>query len=145
VIDAKLKLTDLKWSGEGDFIMENGDIADTNNNTGLAFLQEVEERVKSGYRDWKLNELKGAGVDEYEGEINNIETQREIQNSIEYAFTKDGFLDRQDFEVTAAPISVSQVAVRIDFDTSLTDVVPDSTILVKVVYDTQGKGPFIVR
>lgn len=145
MIDSKLKLTDLKWAGVGDFIIENGDIADTLSVSGLAFIQQIEERVKSGYKDWKLNPMEGAGLDEFKGKVNSLQTQREIENSIEFSFTKDLFLDRQDFKVTAAPISHTQVAVRIDFDTSLTDVVPDSTILIKVVYDTDGNGPFIVR
>ena len=143
-IESKLLLTDLKWSGEGDFIIENGDLADTSINLGAAFIQEVQERVKSSTGDWGLQTDKGANMDDFIGETINKELQTQIEDAIVFSLTKDLFLDSQDFVVTAAPISTTQLAVRIDFDTSLTNLVPDSTILLKIVYDTSGKGPFII-
>lgn len=145
MIEKRIRLTDLKWSQEGDFEVENGDIADTRYINGRAFIQEITERVKSSANDWKLQRNKGAGVDNFRGEINNIETQAQIENAIAFSLTRDRFLDQQDFTVMAAPVSTTEIAVRIEFDTSLTDVVPDSTIQLKLIYDTDGKGPFIIR
>lgn len=145
MIEQRIRLTDLKWSQEGDFEIENGDIADTVNIAGRAFIQEITDRIKSSVGEWKLLPNKGANVDDYKGEINNEDTHNELQTAISFSFTRDRFLDQQDFRVLAAPVSSTEVAVRIDFDTSLTDVVPDSTIQVKVIYDTDGKGPFIIR
>ena len=145
MIEQRINLTDLKWSNEGDFIVENGDLADTKNIEGLAFLQEVSDRVKSSFADWQLMPEKGANLDEFIGMINSSSTQKAIEDAISFSFTKDNFLDRQDFQIAAIPVDNTQIAVRIDFDTSLTDVEADSTIQFKLIYDTSGKGPFIVR
>lgn len=145
MIERRIRLTDLKWSQEGDYEVENGDVADTRYIPARAFLQEVTDRVKSSANDWKLLKNKGANVDDFKGEINNSDTHAQLENAISFSLTRDRFLDQQDFQVLAAPVSTTEVAVRIDFDTSLTDVVPDSTIQLKLIYDTDGKGPFIIR
>ena len=142
--DENFPKTDYRWSLDGDFVMVNGDLVDTNAIPGKAFLQEVADRVISSVGDWKLQPNKGSNVDDYIGDPNINLTHARIQNSISFALTKDRFLDQQDFKVTAAPIAIDQVAVRIDFDTSLTDLVPDSTIQLNIIYDTGGKGPFLV-
>lgn len=145
MLERNISIVDFKWSADGDFDLENGDIATTSAMPAKGFLQEVIDRIKSSTNDWRLQPRKGANVDDFQGEINNRQTHRRIENAISFALTYDLFLARQDFKVTAAPVSNSQVAVRIDFDTSLTDTVADSTIQVKVIYDTNGKGPFIIR
>lgn len=144
-IENRLPETDLKWSLDGDWVLLNGDFASTESTPGKAFIQEVSDRVISSAGDWKLLPQKGANVDDFVGEPNNETTQARIENAISFSLTRDRFLNQQDFTVVAAPISQTQVAVRIDFDTSLTNVVPDSTIQLNIVYDTDGKGPFIVR
>jgi hypothetical protein len=145
MIERRIKLTDLKWSIEGDFIIENGDLADTKNIAGLAFLQEVSDRVKSSFADWELMPDRGSNLDEFIGSINSARTQKAIEDAISFSFTKDNFLDRKDFQIAAVPIDNTQIAVRIDFETSLTEFDTDSTIQFKLIYDTSGKGPFIVR
>lgn len=145
MIERRIELTDLKWSNEGDLVVENGDLADTKRAIGLAFIQEVSDRVKSSFADWQLTPSKGADLDEFIGSINSSATQKAVEDAISFSFTKDNFLDRQDFQIAAVPVDNNQIAIRIDFDTSLTDVDADSTIQFKLIYDTSGKGPFIVR
>jgi hypothetical protein len=145
MIERRINLTDLKWSSDGDLVVENGDLADTKYIVGLAFLQEVSDRVKSSLGDWKLTPSKGADLDEFIGQVNSSTTQQAVENAISFSLTKDMFLSREDFQVSAIPINRTEIAVRIDFETSLTDVEPDSTIQFKLIYDTSGKGPFIVR
>ena len=145
MIELRLNLIDMKWSSDGDFLVENGDIADTSNKVGLGFVQEAEDRVKSSLEDWKLYPGRGADIDIFHGEINNEDTWENLERAITFALTSDLFLDNQDFSVTIAPIAESEIGIRIDFNTSLTDTVPDSTIVVKIVYDLAGKGPFIIR
>lgn len=144
-IEAKLELVDFEWSQDGDFVLRNGDLADTNISVGRAFIQEIEDRVKSSFEDWKLLPDKGANIEDFHGEINNKDTWKQMEAAIAFSITKDGFLDQQNFLVTVAPISNTEAAARIDFNTSLTDLIPDSKIVVKVAYDLLGQGPFIVR
>lgn len=145
MLDRRINLTDLKWSNDGDLVIENGDLADTRYVTGLAFIQEVADRVRSSVGDWKLIPSKGADLDEFIGQTNSTKTQKAVENAISFSLTKDMFLSREDFKVTAIPVNRTEIAIRIDFDASLTEVEPDSTIQFKLIYDTTGKGPFIVR
>jgi len=144
-IEKRLELIDFEWSGDGDFVIRNGDISDTENSIGMAFTQEIEDRTKSSIEDWKLLPGKGANLEDFEGQINNESTWKKLEAAIDFSFTKDGFLDQSDFVVTAAPVSNTEVAIRIDFNASLTNIIPDSKIVIKVVFDLEGQGPFIVR
>lgn len=144
-IRKRINIVDMEWSSDGDFVIRNGDLSDTLNFRGMGFIQEVEDRVKSTLEDWKLLPKKGANIEEFYGEQNNKKTWKQIETAISFSLTKDGFLNSQDFSVTVAPLSNTEVAARIDFNISLTDTVPDSKIVVKVVYDLAGQGPFIIR
>ena len=145
MIETRIYISDLSWSSEGDFIIKNGDIADTSKKVGWGFQQEVEDRIKSSYGDWKLYRTKGAGISNYEGEINNEETWERISGSIDFALSGDGFLDKGEYSIQIAPLSNTSIGIRIDFDTSLTEAFPDSTITVKVAYDLTGEKPYIIR
>jgi len=144
-IETKIDIVDFEWSHDGDFVIRNGDISDTYKSLARGFIQEIEDRIKSSYEEWKLLPNRGANLDEFHGKINNEQTWKEIESTINFALTKDAFLDQQDFMVTAAPVSNTEVAVRIDLNASLTNSVPDSKIVVKVIYDLAGQGPFIIR
>lgn len=141
----KLPIIDLEWSADGDWVIRNGDLADTKESKGRAFIQEVEDRAKSSTNDWKLLPKRGASIDEFHGDNNNERIWKKIESAISFSLTRDGFLDRQDFIVTAAPLSNTEVVVRIDFDASLTDTIPDSKIVLRIVYDLAGQGPFMIR
>jgi len=144
-IQTKIELIDFEWSQDGDFVFRNGDLADTKISTGRGFIQEVEDRAKSAFDEWKLLPNKGANIEDFHGLNNDSDVWKQIESALSFSLTKDGFLEQSDFIATAAPMSNSEVAVRIDFNTSLTDVVPDSKIVVKVAYDLLGQGPFMVR
>jgi len=144
-IETRIELVDFEWSLDGDFVVRNGDLADTANSTGRGFIQEVEDRVKSSFGEWKLLSEKGANLEDFEGQVNNEATWKRVEAAIDFSLTKDGFLEQADFTSTAAPVSNIEIAVRIDFNAALTNVIPDSKIVVKVVFDLQGQGPFIVR
>lgn len=144
-IQRNFEIIDYEWTADGDFALRGGDIATTVNKRGKGFLQEVRDRVMSSYGDWLLDKQRGANIDTYVGEINSPSMRAEIEDSIRFCLTKDGFLEKQDFTVLAARASTTQVVVRIDFDTSLTNGEADSTIQFNIVYDTDGKGPYIIR
>lgn len=145
MIRNRIGLIDVKWSSDGDFIIEVGDMGDSKVSPGLAFLQEAEDRVKSSFNDWKLQDLKGANLEEFEGRENNQTTWSAIEESIKYSFTKDSWLDASDFSVFVAPVSRFEVGIRIDFNTALTNIVVDSKITIRVIYDLQENRSFITR
>jgi hypothetical protein len=144
-IQTSFEIIDYAWSVDGDFELRGGDIATTSTKRGKGFLQEVRDILMSSTGDWLLDRQRGANIDAFIGEVNSSNTRTRIEESIKFALTKDGFLEKQDFIVTAARASTTQTVVRIDFDTSLTDGEANSTIQFNIVYDTDGKGPYIIR
>ena len=141
----RLDVVDLKWASGGDFIIENGDIADTYDIVGLGFIQDVEDRVKSSYQDWYLDPSRGSSIEEFEGEINNEDTWEGIENTVSLALQRGGFLHASDFTVTVAPIDEYSVAARIDFNLEDLDPVTNDSLTIKIIYDLHGTGPFILR
>ena len=138
-------LIDYEWTNDGDFALRGGDIATTGFKEGQGFLQEVRDRLMSSTGDWIMYPQRGSDIDDYVGEMNTEDLRSAIEDAIVFTLTSDGFLEKQDFTVLAARASISQVVVRIDFDTSLTNTEADSTIQFNIVYDTDGKGPYIIR
>jgi len=144
-IDTAISLVDFEWSSDGDFVIRKGDLSDTYDSTGKGFVQECEDRIKSEQFDWKLLPTKGANLIDFFGENNTEKTRKTIEEIIKTSLTEDGFLDSSDVSVYAAPLSSTEIVVRVDIDTQGIEEIPDSEIIIKIVYDLQGQGPFILR
>lgn len=136
---------DFKWSDMGDFIVNGGDLEDTRELQGTGFIEEVQRRVKSGFGDWKLAEDDGANLHVYENRINNEATWRDISDAISFSLTKDFFLVPLDFQVFVAPVSTNEVAVRIEFSDNIRRQIDPKLHNVKIVYNLEGQGPFVMR
>lgn len=136
---------DFKWSQMGDFVVESGDLADTRELQGLGFMEEVERRIATGYGDWKLKEEDGADLHIYKDRINNEETWKAISDSISYALTADFFLGPVDFQVYVAPVGINEVAVRVEFSDNVRELIDPKLHNIKIVYNLDGEGPFIMR
>lgn len=136
---------DFKWSGMGDFIVSGGDLEDTREIQGMGFMEEVERRVNSGFGDWKLAEDDGSNMHIYEGRINNQATWRDISDAISFSLTKDFFLVPLDFQVFVAPVSTNEVAVRVEFSDNIRRQIDPRLHNVKIVYNLEGQGPFVMR
>ena len=136
---------DFRWSTMGDFVIQDGDISDTRELSGLGFFEEVERRIASSFDDWKLSANDGANLDVYKDRINEEATWKEISDSISFAFTSDFFLSAVDFKVYVAPVGINEVAVRVEFSDNIRREIDPRLDNVKVVYDLTGQGPFIMR
>ena len=136
---------DLCWSDMGDFIVDLGDIKDTRSVRGKGFFEECQKRVASSNNDWKLKEDEGASLHVYKDRINNEVLWNEIKDSIVFCFTADGFLSPLDFAVHVAPVSATEVAVRIDFADNIKRHLDPSLHIMKVIYNLTGEGPYIMR
>lgn len=136
---------DLSWADTGDFIFSGGDLQDTREKRGKGFIEEVSLRIGSSFNDLKIDPDKGANISEAEG-MNNVKSTWDfIIDNIKYSLTKDAFLGLGDFEVNVAPVSVFEVAVRIDFSDNIKRLIDPAFFSVKVIYNLDGKGPFIMR
>ncbi len=144
-IENSVRREDLLWSSAGDFVFESGDIKDSRGISGVGFLEEVERRLKSSFGDWKTNETDGANMHLFRGRNNDDTTWSEISNSIIYGLTYDGFLASLDFEVFIAPVSYSEVAIRIEFTDNIKNMLDHRVQNIKIVYNLMGSGPYIMR
>jgi len=145
MINARIDRVDLKFSQAGDFVIKSGDLEDTSNNFGEAFVQEVRSRIGNAINSWKTNPIIGSNIDEFEGQPNTPNTGQRLKQDATFALTRDGYLDSTDFEVTPVPVSETQILMRIQFRGVLTDRLPDSKIILNIIFDLTGKGPFIVN
>lgn len=145
MINTRIPLVDLKFTQVGDLSIKQGDLEDTSRVPGLAFRQEVRNRISSAIGSWKTAPRIGSNIDTFEGLPNNADTGAKLENDAANALTKDGFLNRNDFHVKAIPVSQIAILLRIQFRGILTDQLPDSTIVFSIIHDLSGRGPFIVN
>ena len=145
MINARIGLVDVSWSAAGDFILEKGDLQDTGKVFGLAFLQEVKARVSTTVGDWATVPNLGCYLDQMSGQPNNQNTANALQAAITYSLTNDNYLAPSDFSINVIPMSISNLLIRITFLGILTNQPINSKMVLNIVYDLTGKGPFIVR
>lgn len=144
-IEISVKREDLLWSSSGDFVLDRGDLADSRGITGTAFVEEIERRLKTSYGDWKLRPVEGANMHLFRGKNNDQTTWAEISDSIIHGLSFDHFLSPSDFEVFVAPISHSEVAIRVEFADNIKTMIDDRVENIKIVYNLMGSGPYIMR
>ncbi len=145
MINNRIDKIDLRWAQSGDLVLLNGDLQDTSKTFGQGFLQEVMTRVNYALGSWKTNPSIGSTLDEFEGQPNNEDTGKRLESSVQSCLTRDGFLSPSDFEVAAVPVGPSQILLRLAFLGILTDQPVDSRIILNIIYDLTGKGPYLVK
>lgn len=144
MINSRIGKVDLKWSYVGDFTIFKGDLEDTSKVFGEAFIQEVRSRISDHIGSWATKPNIGSNIDEFEGLPNTKETGERLKADLSYALTKDGFLSKSDFSLSAVPVSETQILVRLTFLGILTDEPLDSKIIANIIFDLTGKGPHLV-
>jgi len=136
---------DLHFSAYGDFKLQGGDFVTTVGTEGGAVIQEIQDRVKSYPGDWLIMPRRGCLMSDFAGEPNNAETHSEIESAIKTALSYDRFLVGNDFEVLVAPVSRSQIGIRLDLVSPIGSEYLRSTKTIKIIYDLDGDGPYIGR
>lgn len=136
---------DLLFSETGDFVVKNGDLQDSRSLQGLGFLEEIENRLKSSFNDWKLNPGYGANLSSFRGLNNNKVLWSRIVDSINYSLTQDHFLLSSDFSVYATGINESQVAVKIIFSDNIRKNIDYRIQDIRIVFNLLTDGPHIMR
>jgi len=142
---SKLYMSDFYFNDAGDFRLDKGDFAVTQIDDGVALAQEIQDRIKSYPGEWLVYPTRGSIISEAQGSPNNRETHSAIEDAIRMALTFDLFLNQDDFSVLVAPVSTSQVAVRIDFSDQGLSRSSRRQSTVKIIYDLDGTTPYIGR
>ncbi len=111
---SKFNQVDLWFSDIGDLEVDrSGDLKDTKNSYGKAVLQEVRDRLRGNFGDWKLTPQLGANVKEFLGESGTQANINRIVERVIEAITFDGLLDQASVDIIPLQIGDSTVLFRI--------------------------------
>lgn len=111
---SKFKQVDLWFSEIGDLEVDrSGDFKDTKVVYGRAILQEVRDRLRGSFGDWKLTPQFGANVKDFLGESGTLANINRIVTRVIEAITFDGLLDQASVDVIPLQLGDSTVLFRI--------------------------------
>ena len=102
-------VTDLAFSKNGDFIIENGDLKDSTWEAWEGHRQMIRSRVLGIEGDWKLYPGISANLDQEIGKLNTRERGANVVKRILQALTFDGAYQTQNLKVKAVPVSKTAI------------------------------------
>ena len=137
--------TDLRFSQNGDFIVQHGDLLDTFELNGLGFIEEVELRIKSSANDWYFDSEYGASLHVFEGRMITPALLENIKESIVSALTYNNFLTPSGFNVQIGIIDIDEVAVKIIFSDNIRNLIDYKIQDVRIIFDLKNGTPRVVR
>ena len=135
--------TDLRWSWDGDFVVTDGDLADTSLNRLLSLIQEAKSRVKSDIGDWKLHPYLGASLSELQGEPNTPALAQEGVTRIKAALEKNNFIPSGMVDVSYVPIDNETILFKIKI--SIAGANNNEIIQLGLVVDFAEEGIFFIE
>lgn len=102
---AKYNLSDLQLTEDGDFVIENNDLALVRKQKYV--IQSVRNRLKVSDPDWwdyQLSQI-GANLEDIQGMPNNPDTAKLGIKLIGKSLTQDGLIDQEDLYIQPTPIN----------------------------------------
>lgn len=95
--------SDVIFDQFGDFVIRKGDISVELNPIDI-LRQNIIDRSISAYGDYELQKQYGANINGLFGLSNAKEIESRVRNSITYALTHDGFLNKDNINLFAKKI-----------------------------------------
>ena len=139
--------TDLLWTSRGDvFIGGDGDLMDTEFDPLRSFVQEVRTRTEADQGDWKNFPNLGATLSKFVGEPNNRVTSEGVKVAIRGALARDGFVNTRDMKLTAMPIDIDKLLVRVSFKVAPTARnASTETLIYNALYNYSNNNVYFIR
>ena len=101
---------DLLWDENGDYIVgEDGDIASTEDDLLVAFLQQVRTLLIAEVADWESDPMFSTGLKDFVGEPNTSETGRDIEDRIISSLIYNEIANADDLYVRVVPVKPDAV------------------------------------
>ena len=112
---------DFKFSWNGDFAEEAGDLQDTSDDYILSLLQEIHTICASSLKDWKLYPRRAASLDDFVGEPNTKSSASAIKNRLQLAISSAGVVQEADLTIRVIPIHIYKVLIIIGVNAIATE------------------------
>jgi len=134
---------DFKWTGSGDFAIEQGDIADTQEDTLLSLKQEIQTICKSSLGEWELWPGIGAGLADFIGEANIKATADLIHDRVRISIISQDVVNEEDLTVNVIPTHKYEVLIIIRVQATPTpynNLGQGNVLVVSAIYDYLEQG-----
>lgn len=134
---------DFKWTGSGDFALEQGDLADTQEDTLLSLKQEIQTICKSSLGEWEIWPGIGAGLSDFVGEPNVRSTAELIHDRVRIAIISQGIVNEEDLVVNVIPTHRFEVLIIIRVKaiaTPYNNLSSGNVLVVSAIYDYLDQG-----
>jgi hypothetical protein len=125
------KYTDIQESLEGDLIVENGDFADTEENTSLTVQQIIRTLLNTEPGGFRYFENFGFDPQAYEGRTNTKTLGIELARTVQTIIAEYTILYYSEIVVTPFPINAESIALKIETPTLI-----GSSKTFTIVYNT---------
>jgi hypothetical protein len=107
---------DLRFSWNGDFLLENGDLQSNENNTLLSTLDQIHDICASISGDWSIYPNRAANLDNHLGETNTKERAARIRRDIILALVSANIVAEEDLTIHVIPVHSNKVLIVIRID-----------------------------
>lgn len=98
---------DIRFSEEGDIIIEDGNLKMTEGNESLK--QDVNNRLRTNNPDWNNHNGIGADLEDLRGMKNTKETGLEGEDKIRKALTYDNRVSSADLKIKSVPTAPNEI------------------------------------
>ena len=107
---------DLKFTWNGDYVEEDGDLADTESDQIVSLLQEVQTISNSQDGDWRDFQSYAASLNDLVGEPNNRTTATRMVESLRTALVTNKIVKRVDLSIRPIPVSRYEILIVIKIE-----------------------------
>lgn len=139
---------DLAWSWDGDIAVDDlGDIKDTDTNHLTALADTIQSIIKSDTLEWQKDPLLGANLSDFQGEPNDREVGKAIEDRIKTAISSQGIVERGDLMVRVIPVHNNQIMISLAVNAEPTiknQLSPSEPLQISLVYDTIENSTFFL-
>lgn len=139
---------DLKWTSSGDLVIEDGDLADTSEDTLMSLVQEIQTVVKSSLYDWELYPGIGAGLDDFVGEANVKETSNRIHDRLKACIAALGVVNEKDISIGILPVHRHELLIILRIgalSTAYNRLKNNQLLVIQFIFNYMEKGVFFLQ
>ena len=106
---------DALWTMNGDLVKDGGGGIQTTHKYQpfLSKRQIIRNRIKAETNDWYSYKAMAANITTYIGQMNTKQTGKALEAAIKRALTYDNFINLDDLQVQAVPLTQKAIAIRI--------------------------------
>jgi hypothetical protein len=138
---------DLKWTRAGDYVEENGDLADTSEDGLLSLIQELADIAKCELGDWELYSGRGFGPEDFVGRTNNAHLAKLMHDRLRVSYVSQGVVNDEDLSIRVIPVLKTEVLILVRIDalpTPYNSLGQGESLVVQMLFNYAEKGIFVL-